>query len=109
MNNKEIEIAIKTINAKLDEALKNEAKTLGTENTIFWHMVANDYKMAMQALEKQMPKIPDVYGDSYSDGQLVYDMYSCPNCGENYEIESDHYDYCPKCGQHMDKSGEVFE
>lgn len=68
--------------------------------------------LAIQALEneKEIPKIPDVWGDGYDDkGNMVYDMYACPNCGENYEIESDHYDYCPKCGQHMDRSGEVFE
>lgn len=62
-----------------------------------------------EAAEKQRAKIPDVYGDGYSDGQLVYDMYTCPNCGENYEIDYDHYEYCPKCGQHMDKSDKVFE
>lgn len=65
--------------------------------------------IGISAIKKQIQKVPDVYGDGYSDGQLVYDMYSCPNCGENYEIESDHYDYCPKCGQHMDKSDKVFE
>lgn len=67
-------------------------------------------KMSMHALEKQMPKIPDVYGDGYDDkGNMIYDMYACPNCGENYEIDYDHYEYCPKCGQHMDKTDKVFE
>lgn len=66
--------------------------------------------LAIQALEKQIPKIPDVWGDCYDeDGNMIYDMYTCPNCGENYEIDYDHYEYCPKCGQHMDKSDKVFE
>ena len=69
-----------------------------------------DMEMAIQALEKQIPKIPDIYGDGYDDkGNMIYDMYTCPNCGENYEIDYDHYEYCPKCGQHMDKSDKVFE
>ena len=67
-------------------------------------------EMAIQALEKQMPKIPNVWGDGYDDkGNMIYDMYSCPNCGKNYEIDYDHYEYCPKCVQHMDKSDKVFE
>ena len=62
-----------------------------------------------EAVRKHKAKIPDVWGDGYADGYLVIDMYSCPNCGEEYEIECDHYEYCPKCGQHMDKSDKAFE
>lgn len=62
-------------------------------------------ELAISALEKQIPKIPYTYGDGYADGYPVIDMYECPNCGETYEIECDHYDYCPKCGQHIDRSG----
>lgn len=62
------------------------------------------YSMAIQALEKQIPKIPDVEGDGYSDGQLVYDTWICPCCNEHYEIEYDNYEYCPNCGQHIDRS-----
>lgn len=60
--------------------------------------------IAIRALEKQMPKIPDVEGDGYSDGHLVYDTWICPCCGEHYEIDYDNYEYCPKCGQHIDTS-----
>ena len=56
------------------------------------------------ALEKQIPKIPDVEGDGYADGHLVYDTWICPCCGEHYEIDYDNYEYCPKCGQHIDTS-----
>lgn len=62
------------------------------------------FNMGIEALEKQIPKIPDVEGDGYSDGQLVYDTWICPGCGEHYEIEYDNYEYCPKCGQHIDRS-----
>lgn len=61
-------------------------------------------EMAILALEKQIPKIPDVEGDGYADGHLVYDTWICPCCGEHYEIDYDNYEYCPKCGQHIDTS-----
>ena len=60
--------------------------------------------LAFEALEKQIPKKPDIEGDGYADGQLVYDTWICPNCEEYYEIDYDNYDYCPKCGQAIDKS-----
>ena len=54
---------------------------------------------AIEALEKQIPKIPDYEGDGYADGELVYDTWICPRCGRQYEIDYDHYVYCPECGQ----------
>ena len=53
------------------------------------------------AREKQIAKTPDYEGDGYADGQLVYDTWICPNCGEHYEVGYDRQDYCPKCGQHI--------
>ena len=52
-----------------------------------------------EAREKQQSKSPDVWGDGYSDGEMVYDMYDCPGCGESYEIEGGKYNFCPNCGQ----------
>lgn len=60
--------------------------------------------MGMQALEKQIPKKPNIEGDGYADGHLVYDTWICPNCEKDYEIDYDDYDYCPNCGQKIDKS-----
>lgn len=54
--------------------------------------------------DRQTPKRPDVEGDGYADGHLVYDTWICPNCNERYEIDYDNYDYCPNCGQHIDHS-----
>ena len=61
-------------------------------------------KMAIEDMEKQIPKKPNIEGDGYADGQLVYDTWICPNCETYYEIDYDDYDYCPKCGQKIDKS-----
>lgn len=59
-----------------------------------------------ESAEKQKAKKPDYEGDGYSDGQLVYDTWICPCCGKHYEVDYDNYDYCPNCGQHIDKSME---
>ena len=60
--------------------------------------------IAIKALNKQIPKKPNIEGDGYADGQLVYDTWICPCCEKHYEIDYDNYDYCPNCGQHIDRS-----
>ncbi len=53
-----------------------------------------------KAVEKQTPKAPDYEGDGYDNkGELIYDTWICPNCGERYEVDYDDYEHCPKCGQ----------
>lgn len=54
-----------------------------------------------EAVEKQRAKKPSYEGDGYADGVMVYDTWICPNCGKNYEVDYDNYEYCPKCGQAM--------
>ena len=54
--------------------------------------------------EKHAPKIPNVEGDGYVDGKMVYDTWICPGCGTEYEIDYDRYEFCPKCGQAIDRS-----
>lgn len=63
--------------------------------------------VAIQALEKQIPKKPTYDGDGYApDGTFVWDEWICPCCGSRYEVEYDDYDYCPDCGQKLDRSDE---
>lgn len=64
------------------------------------------FNSLLEAVEKQTAKKPDYEGDGYSDGQLVYDTWICPSCGQHYEVDCDSYDYCPNCGQHIDRSDE---
>lgn len=58
-----------------------------------------------EARERHKPKIPNIWGDGYdNDGNMIYDIYDCPNCGKSYEIDYHDYKYCPECGQAIDRS-----
>ena len=65
----------------------------------------NFSKVAIEALEKQIPKKPNYEGDGYYNGEIVIETWICPNCEKDYEVDYDDYDYCPNCGQHIDHSG----
>lgn len=56
-----------------------------------------------KAKEKRTPMQPDVEGDGEADGFPVYDTWICPSCGEAYEISYDDHDFCPKCGQKINR------
>lgn len=54
--------------------------------------------------ERDEAKSPDYEGDGYdNDGNIIYDIWICPNCGEKYEVDCDDYDFCPKCGQRLNQ------
>ena len=62
-------------------------------------------KIAVEAMEKQIPKKPKV----------LIDTWSCPTCAEKVEYQTmlgDNvlyhgcYDFCPDCGQRIDWSDE---
>lgn len=61
-------------------------------------------ELAVKALEKQMAIKPNIEGDGGWEGEIVDDTWICPCCNERYEIDYDVYDYCPNCGQHIDRS-----
>lgn len=58
----------------------------------------------MISLKKKLQHKPDIEGDGYYKGELVYDTWICPRCGTQYEIDYDEYEYCPECGQHIDRA-----
>lgn len=66
--------------------------------------VLEPLNVAIAAFEKQIPKKPQLEADGYDDGELIYDTWICPKCGEDYEIEYHDYNYCPECGQCIDRS-----
>lgn len=84
------------------EAIK-ELHEIRSVCTIIPQKRAEAIDIAIDALKKQIPIEPYIEGDGYADGYLVYDTWVCPNCETHYEINYDDYDYCPHCGQHIDK------
>ena len=68
-------------------------------------MAVEQYGIAIEALEKQLPKKPNFEGDGYApNGTFVYDTWICPSCEGYYEVDYDDYVYCPQCGQKLDWS-----
>lgn len=51
--------------------------------------------------ERDTAKMPRYEGDGYSEGEMVYNTWFCPNCEEDYEVDYDDYDFCPNCGQRL--------
>lgn len=82
--------AIARINRGLEMAVK-----AGDEKAV------EELKITNEALEKQIPKKPEFYGDS-EDGKLL-----CPSCSEDlWDIKECGYNGCPYCLQAIDWSGE---
>lgn len=60
--------------------------------------------IALEALEKQIPKKVNYEADGYADGHLVYDDAYCPSCGmafESTDVLIWEGNYCPECGQRL--------
>lgn len=84
----------------------NEIIKFAKENVLAYTSEMAEFKvLAIEALEKQEPKMPNYEGDGYWDGVLVYDTWICPCCGKEYEVDYDDYKYCPECGQAIDWEG----
>ena len=63
-------------------------------------------EIAVEAMEKQIPKRLIAEGDGYADGAMVYDRFYCPTCDRHFE-EDEIEDYCPNCGQKITMEGEA--
>jgi len=91
VNKQVIERAIEALN-DFNKCVK--AKADGAYET-------NDFvkarELVIPALEKQMPKKPEFYGDS-EDGKLL-----CPSCNEDlWDVRECGYNGCPYCLQAID-------
>lgn len=94
--------AIKNIKDILDECTESEESVCYVTD-----VDAPALEMAINALEKQIPKKPTYEGDGYApDGMFIWGEWICPCCGRRYEVDYDDYDYCPDCGQKLDWSNE---
>jgi len=70
------------------------------ENNELWQAI----KMAIEALQKQIPKKIRV---GKVKGHML-DGYHCPNCMEWF-VEKLEFEYCPMCGQRIDWGSEKEE
>lgn len=92
---------------KAIDSLKDILAEATSSDVAVCYVTDNDAKplgMAIEALEKQMPKKPTYEGGAIYDGEIVYDTWICPCCEGEYEVYCDDYDYCPNCGQAIDWS-----
>ena len=94
---------------KPEEALKNIGDWISEETKQRKYDKATVIELSdslitvKDAVNKQVPKKPQFESYGYSGGELVYDEWFCPKCGEGYEIDSHYYNYCPECGQKIDR------
>ncbi len=72
----------------------------GVKCDIFQEPVTSYAKMAISALEKQIPNKPKIYNNIYPK-----DLYECPLCECGLRANASWKDdYCPKCGVKIDWS-----
>ena len=67
-------------------------------------IVEQQIKYILELIRKDIPLPVYLEGDGYADGELVLDTAICENCNEHYEVDYEHYKYCPNCGQRLDWS-----
>ncbi len=69
-----------------------------------YYVLREALELAIEALKKDIAVKPDLEGDGYADGYMVYDTWICPTCGRDYEMDYQEYERCPHCGQLIDWS-----
>ena len=64
-----------------------------------YHSNINEvFDMAIEALEKQIPKKPDFEGDGYWNGELVYDTWICPSNQQQLDRQHNSNCICSRIG-----------
>lgn len=60
-----------------------------------------DEILKLLSVKPQEPKTMLYSGDGYADGEMVYDMAKCMNCGREFEYDDETWGckFCPDCGQ----------
>ena len=64
-----------------------------------------DIDLIASIVNKEIPISPIWFGYWYDpDRSDVYAGWKCSNCGAKYRAYYTDYDYCPHCGQKIDRS-----
>ena len=88
---------------RIQEAIESLKYLISGDCTDTQMDFVEEITMAIGALEKRIPKKPDYEGDGYDDsGNIIYDTWVCPNCGDRFEVDYETHQYCPMCGQCID-------
>lgn len=79
------------------------------EKNVMNHLAANrviDHQL--RELVNRATKVkPEYRSDSVEEnGEIIFDHWDCPNCHHEYELDYEHYDFCPYCGQAIDWDNE---
>ena len=99
MNIERLQLSIQTVKENIAILESQESEDAG------YYLQLEHEKMVLEALEKQIPKQPDLEGDGYDEnGELIYDTGFCPTCRHEFEVYYDATKYCPNCGQLLDWS-----
>lgn len=90
-----------------EKLIRNEAEAIEclkiNKPTSGYMMLQEAVDMAIQALEKQIPKKVQLRHIHKFDG---FDDGECPTCGLNVSRDCDGTDvFCPDCGQKLDWGG----
>lgn len=79
------------------ETIKSNYPTSG------YYMLCEALDIAIEALEKQIPKKVEYERGYINNGFTKYRMAKCPNC-DRWRSSRDEIIYCSKCGQRLDWS-----
>ena len=71
--------------------------------TCYDSVTLDEVASRVKAIPSAEPKTVLYSGDGYADGEMVYDMAECPNCGYEYEDGDKDWGlpFCPNCGQKL--------
>ena len=101
MDEKKVREAIERIH-KMRDAYNATLRSLPqkTRERSDYNNYVDAFLVAIEALEKQLPKKPDIM--DYILGDI---NFKCPTCKSEYICEKgyEHF-YCPNCGQRLDWS-----
>ena len=90
------------------EELKYDCNELGKAipcDTSWGSSFENAYRMAIQALEKQIPKKP-IINHINTNEDVTEIEYTCSVCGTNFVELTPCEEWCPYCGNKIDWSDE---